>query len=665
MSDTNLFTELDLGFTKIKNRVLMGSMHTGLEESKGGFKKLAAFYAKRAQGGVGLIVTGGIAPNFAGKTQPLAARLCYPWQVKKHKLITKAVHDNGSKICMQILHTGRYAYHPLSVAPSKLKSPITPFTPFKMSKRVIRKTIEDFANCAYLAKKAGYDGVEIMGSEGYLLNQFISKHTNKRTDEYGQTYENRIRFVLEIISAIRQKVGDDFILIYRLSMLDLVKDGSSFEEVIDLAKKVEALGINIINTGIGWHESRVPTIATSVPRGAFSFVTEKLRPHVSIPLITTNRINDPVTANKIIESKQADMISMARPFLADPQIVNKIKNNQWDQINTCIGCNQACLDHVFKNKVASCLVNPIASNETEFIKREDFSSKKIIVVGAGPAGISFAIEAKRLGHDVTIYEKSDKIGGQFNLARAIPGKEEFHETMRYFKNQIKLLNVEVKLNTPVTKELIDSLNYDHIVFSTGVRPNIPKIKGIDLDHVLTYEEVISKKKIPGNKVAVIGAGGIGFDVSEFLLHNDSEDFYDFWGIDKDIQTPGGLITPIVKSPKREVFLMQRKSSKHGEGLGKTTGWIHRMTLKKHKVNFLNDLEYKEITKDKLIYIHNDKEISLDIDSVVLCSGQRSVNELYEHYKLSGKAHIIGGAKLAEQVDAKRAIDEAFRLAYKL
>jgi len=665
MNSPDLFTPLDLGFCKIKNRVLMGSMHTGLEESVDGFEKLAKFYADRAKGGVGLIVTGGIAPNFAGKTHPMATKLCYWWQVKKHKLITDAVHENGSKICMQILHTGRYAYHPLSVAPSKIKSPITPFTPFKMSKRSIRKTIKDFANCASLAQKAGYDGVEIMGSEGYLINQFICRKTNKRTDSYGGSYENRIRFALEIVEAVKKKVGENFIIIYRLSMLDLVEEGSSFNEVLELAKKLEGLGVHIINTGIGWHEARVPTIATSVPRGGYTFVTEKIKKYLTVPVVTVNRINDPITASDIIKTQKADMISMARPFLADADIVNKIKDNKTQEINTCIGCNQACLDHVFKNKVASCLVNPMAAHELDFKKRDDFTAKKIIVAGAGPAGLSFAIEAQRLGHDVTLYERSDSVGGQFNLARSIPGKEEFHETMRYFNNQLKVLGVKVITGTELTKELIDKLDYDAIVFSTGVRPFIPKLKGADLPHVFTYEEVITRKKIPKQRVAIIGAGGIGFDTSEFLLHREDENFYEFWGIDKDMSARGGLIDAKVKPPKREIYLMQRKATKHGKGLGKTTGWIHRMSLKKHQVNFLKDLEYKEINEKGLIYIQDGKEHQLEVDNIIFCSGQRSVNELYEHYKLSGKAHIIGGAKLAQQVDAKRAISEAFKLAYSL
>ncbi len=662
---SELFKPLDLGFTQIKNRVLMGSMHTGLEEEKNGFQQLASFYKKRAQGGVGLIVTGGIAPNIAGKTQPFSAVLSKRSQIKKHRLITKAVHDADSKICMQILHTGRYGYHPFNVAPSKLKSPITPFSPFKMPKWYIKKTVKDFARCAHLAKLAGYDGVEVMGSEGYLLNQFICKRTNHRTDEYGGSYENRIKIVLDIIKAIRQKVGDNFILIYRLSMIDLVEGGSSFEEVKLLAQKIKELGVNIINTGIGWHEARIPTIATSVPRGAFSFVTKRLKQEVDIPLVTTNRINGPNIANEILKDGHADMISMARPFLADPDLVNKSKDNKQDEINTCIGCNQACLDHVFQNKIASCLVNPIACHEEEFIKKENFIPKNIVVIGAGPAGISFAIEAKRLGHKVTVFEKSHTIGGQFNLARSIPGKEEFHETMRYFNKQIELLGLEVHLDTDVSLEFINSLKYDHLVISTGVKPNIPKIPGIDLPHVYTYEEVIQKKKVPGSKVAIIGAGGIGFDVAEFLLHDDKNEFYRFWGIDRSLEIPGGIKKPEVVDSKREIFLMQRKASKHGKGLGKTTGWIHRMTLKKQNVKFLNNLEYQEITQNKLIFKQENKEKFIPIDSVVLCSGQRSVNELYKELKEKENVHIIGGAKLAEQVDAKRAIDEAFRLAYQL
>ncbi|MCT4643017.1 MAG: NADPH-dependent 2,4-dienoyl-CoA reductase [Bacteriovoracaceae bacterium] len=663
----HLFEPLDLGFTTIQNRTLMGSMHTGLEEAKDGFYKTAKYYEQRAKGGVGIIVTGGISPNFAGKTQPLAASLAWPWQVKNHKIITDAVHKYDTKICMQILHAGRYGYSPFNVGPSRIKSPITPFTPWALTNRGVKRTVKDFARSAKLAQKAGYDGVEIMASEGYLINQFISKRTNTRTDEYGGSFENRIRFAKEIVEAVRKETGTNFIIIFRLSMLDLVEEGSTIEEVIHLGKEVEKLGVNIINTGIGWHEARVPTIATSVPRGAFTFITEKLKEHLSVPLITTNRINGPQKAEEILSNGQADMVSMARPFLADPHLVKKSKEGREDEINTCIGCNQACLDHIFQHKIASCLVNPIACHETDYIKREDFKAKDIVVVGAGPAGISFAIEARRLGHNVDLYEKSNILGGQFNIAAGIPGKEEFYETLRYFKNQIDLLGVNVHLETELNVDKIKELKFDHIVFTTGVKPNIPKLEGVDLPNVLTYEDVLKHKKEVGKKVAIIGAGGIGFDTAEYLTHSDDFNFYDFWGVDRDVKNAGGLKKPEKQDPKREVFLMQRKASKHGKNLGKTTGWIHRQTLKKYGVNFIGDLGYSKITPKGIEYTKDDKTHFLEVDNIVLCSGQISENKLYNHFKeeLGDSCHIIGGAKLAEQVDAKRAIKEAFDLAYRL
>jgi 2,4-dienoyl-CoA reductase (NADPH2) len=670
-----LFEPLKLKHTTLKNRVLMGSMHTGLEEAKNGYKKMAKFYGERAKGGVALIVTGGIAPNFQGRVHPFASQLSFPWQVKHHKVITQEVHKYDSKICLQILHTGRYAYHPFAISASKLKSPITPFKPRAISKIEIKKTIWDFANCANLAKKAGYDGVEIMGSEGYLINQFLCKATNKRTDEYGGEYENRIKFACDIVKAVRKKVGEDFIIIFRLSMLDLVKEGSTWEEVVYLGKELEKLGVDIINTGIGWHEARVPTIATMVPRAAFAWVTEKFKPNVSIPVITTNRINDPQTANDLIKQGSCDMVSMARPFLADPELMNKALEDKADEINTCIGCNQACLDHVFKNKICSCLVNPKACHETEFEKIKADKKKKVAVIGAGPAGLSFAIEAAKLGHEVTIFEAKSQIGGQFNIAKEIPGKEEFHETIRYFKKQIELNNITLKLDTKVTLESLKETDFDDFVFSTGIEPRIPKIIGVESENVLTYSDVLLDKKKVGKSVAIIGAGGIGFDAAEFLAHNpahkptslDKEAFYKEWGINFKHNTPGAVIDKESEKSFREIYLIQRKETKLGKSLGKTTGWIHRQSLMDKGINMIKGAQYDKFDSEGLHITVDGKKDVLKVDTIVLCAGQISVNKLYESFKEADnrRCHLIGGAEKAFEIDAKRAIDQGVRLAYSI
>jgi 2,4-dienoyl-CoA reductase (NADPH2) len=667
----HLFKSLDLGFTVLKNRILMGSMHTGLEEERGGFKKLAAFYGERVKGGVGLIVTGGIAPNFRGRIAPFGCQLSFPWQVGKHALVTEAVHDQGGKICLQILHTGRYAYHPFSVAPSPVKAIINPFKPKKMSPRQIRKTIADFAGTAALAQKAGYDGVEIMGSEGYLINQFICKRVNRRDDEWGGSYENRIRLALEIVSAVRHKVGTDFIIIFRLSMLDLVEQGSTWEETVLLAKKLEERGVSLLNTGIGWHESRIPTIATSVPRAAFSWVTERMKTEVAIPLITTNRINTPEVAETILAQGKADMVSMARPFLADPYFPAKAESGREDEINTCIGCNQACLDHVFRNKRASCLVNPQACYETELLFPQTASAKNIAVIGGGMAGMACATYSARRGHNVTLFEGATELGGQFNLAKNVPGKEEFNETLRYFTKQLDLFGVDVRLGSRQDSNSLLSSAYDEIVLATGVTPRIPQIEGIDHAMVVTYQEILSGKKVAGPRVAVIGAGGIGYDVSEFLceqppshsLHLDL--WLQEWGIDTDITHPGGVEGVKPKKPvaARTVYLLQRKAGKFGKTLQPTTGWIHRAALKKRKVEMIGGITYEKID-DAGLHIHKDgKNRILEVDTIVLCTGQLSRQELWRELKEAGRSvHLIGGALEAAELDAKKAVRQAAELA---
>ena len=666
-----LLTPLDLGFTQLKNRVLMGSMHTGLEEEKGGFDKLAAFYAERARGGVALIVTGGIAPNLRGRLVPHGSQLSFPWQVAKHKKVTGAVHQEGGKIALQILHAGRYAYHPFSLAPSAIRAPISPFKPRAMSERQIRGTIRDFASTAALAKAAGYDGVEVMGSEGYLINQFICERTNQRSDGWGGSSENRMRFPLEIVRAIRERVGTDFIIIFRLSMLDLVEKGSSLEEAIALGKALEQAGVSLINTGIGWHEARIPTIATSVPRGAFSWVTAELKKHLTVPLITTNRINTPEVAERILAQGEADMVSMARPFLADPEFVIKAAENRADEINTCIACNQACLDHVFKQKRASCLVNPRACFETELTFGRVPQPKKLAVVGAGPAGLAFACYAAERGHQVSLFDQAPTIGGQFNFAKQIPGKEEFHETLRYFARRLEKCGVELYLGQRQSAESLLGGGFDEVILATGIRPRTPNIPGIDHPKVLSYLDVLRDGKPVGNKVAVIGAGGIGFDVAEFLVEKKAEGSADHhrdhwlreWGIDKSLGERGGLMTPVIDAPERQIWLLQRKESKVGDGLGKTTGWIHRTVLKNRKVQMLSGVQYLRIDDEGLHIQVGEQQQCLPVDQVIICAGQEPLRELQAGLQAAGKpVHIIGGADEAAELDAKRAIRQGAELA---
>ncbi|MFQ2072433.1 FAD-dependent oxidoreductase [Aeromonas veronii] len=666
-----LLTPLDLGFTQLRNRVLMGSMHTGLEEEKGGFDKLAAFYAERARGGVGLIVTGGIAPNLRGRLVPHGSQLSFPWQVSKHKKVTSAVHQEGGKIALQILHAGRYAYHPFSLAPSALKAPISPFKPRAMSERQIRGTIRDFAATAALAKAAGYDGVEVMGSEGYLINQFICERTNKRTDGWGGSSENRMRFPVEIVRAIRERVGTDFIIIFRLSMLDLVEQGSTLEEVIALGKALEAVGVTLINTGIGWHEARIPTIATSVPRGAFSWVTAELKKHLKVPLITTNRINTPEVAERILAGGEADMVSMARPFLADPEFVIKAAENRADEINTCIACNQACLDHVFKQKRASCLVNPRACFETELTFGRVPQPKKLAVVGAGPAGLAFACYAAERGHQVSLFDQASEIGGQFNFAKQIPGKEEFHETLRYFAKRLEKCGVELYLGQRQSAESLLGGGFDEVILATGIRPRTPNIPGIEHPKVLNYLDVLRDHKPVGQKVAVIGAGGIGFDVAEYLVEKkvemDADGHRDHWlkewGIDKQLGERGGLTAPEIDVPERQIWLLQRKESKVGDGLGKTTGWIHRTVLKNRKVQMLSGVQYLGIDDEGLHIQVGETKQCLPVDQVIVCAGQEPLKELQAGLQAAGKpVHIIGGADVAAELDAKRAIRQGAELA---
>ncbi|NME01213.1 NADPH-dependent 2,4-dienoyl-CoA reductase [Aeromonas sp. DNRA1] len=662
-----LLTPLDLGFTQLRNRVLMGSMHTGLEEEKGGFDKLAAFYGERARGGVGLIVTGGIAPNLRGRLVPHGSQLSFPWQVAKHKKVTSAVHQEGGKIALQILHAGRYAYHPFSLAPSALKAPISPFKPRAMSERQIRGTIRDFAATAQLARSAGYDGVEVMGSEGYLINQFICERTNKRTDGWGGSSENRMRFPVEIVRAIRERVGPDFIIIFRLSMLDLVEQGSSLEEVIALGKALEQVGVTLINTGIGWHEARIPTIATSVPRGAFSWVTAELKKHLKVPLITTNRINTPEVAERILAGGEADMVSMARPFLADPEFVIKAAEDRADEINTCIACNQACLDHVFKQKRASCLVNPRACFETELTFGRVPQPKKLAVVGAGPAGLAFACYAAERGHQVSLFDQASEIGGQFNFAKQIPGKEEFHETLRYFAKRLEKCGVELYLGQRQSAESLLGGGFDEVILATGIRPRTPNIPGIEHAKVMSYLDVLRDHKPVGEKVAVIGAGGIGFDVAEYLVEGKGDRSRDHWlkewGIDKQLGERGGLMAPVIDAPERQVWLLQRKESKVGDGLGKTTGWIHRTVLKNRKVEMLSGVQYLRIDDEGLHIQVGEQQQCLPVDQVIICAGQEPLKELQAGLQAVGKpVHIIGGADVAAELDAKRAIRQGAELA---
>ncbi|PMH31887.1 NADPH-dependent 2,4-dienoyl-CoA reductase [Vibrio lentus] len=663
----HLLEPLDLGFTQLRNRVLMGSMHTGLEENKEGLHKLAAFYEERARGGVSLIVTGGFSPNLRGRLTPFSAEFSKVKHAKAHQVVTEAVHKHGGKIALQLLHAGRYAMHPFAQSASGIKAPIAKFAPSEMSPRQIKKTIDAFANSAELAQVAGYDGVEIMGSEGYLINQFICKRTNMRYDEWGGSYEKRMRFPLEIVKSIREAVGDDFIIIFRLSMLDLVEQGSTFEDVVLLAQKLEEAGVTIINTGIGWHEARVPTIATQVPRGAFSWVTEKVKPYVSIPVVTCNRINTPEEAERILSSGQADMVSMARPFLADPDFVNKAAQDQAQFINTCIGCNQACLDNVFKGKRASCLVNPRACYETEIVVQPAQATKTIAVVGAGPAGLACATTLAQRGHTVDLIEKNDRIGGQFRLAMQIPGKEEFRETIRYFANQIDAAGVNLKLDTEATFEML--LKYDEVVMAAGVEPRKLNLEGIDQEKVVDYQTLIREKTPVGEKVAIVGAGGIGIDVATMLTEPTSHSLDDWlheWGIDKNMEHPGGLYPYPDSFSDKTVWVMQRKAGRVGKGPGKTTGWIHKRTLEKRGVNLLGGVSYNKIDDQGLHITIDKKEQVLDADSVIVCAGQVSVRPFEDMWQeFGGKLHVIGGADYAGELDAVRAIRQGVELAIKL
>ncbi|EGQ7792245.1 NADPH-dependent 2,4-dienoyl-CoA reductase [Vibrio parahaemolyticus] len=664
----NLLKPLDLGFTQLRNRVLMGSMHTGLEEHKEGLQKLAAFYEERAKGGVGLIVTGGFSPNLRGRLHPLSAEFSKPKHAKAHRVVTDAVHKHGGKIALQILHAGRYAMHPFAQSASGIKAPIAKFAPSEMSERQIKKTIDAFANSAELAQLAGYDGVELMGSEGYLINQFLCKRTNMRYDDWGGSYKKRMRFPLEIVKAVRKAVGEKFIIIFRLSMLDLVEQGSTFEDVIELAKGLEDAGVTIINTGIGWHEARIPTIATQVPRGAFTWVTEKVKPHVSVPIVTCNRINTPDEAERILASGQADMVSMARPFLADPYFVAKAEQEKAQFINTCIGCNQACLDNVFKGKRASCLVNPLACYETEIVVEPTFKKKNIAVVGAGPAGLACATTLAERGHKVDLFEKNDRIGGQFRLAMQIPGKEEFRETIRYFANRIDETGVNLHLSTEANYDLLTE--YDEVVMASGVEPRKVNIDGIDnAEKVVDYQTLIRDKTPVGEKIAIVGAGGIGVDVATMITEPAGQTLDDWlheWGIDKEMLQPGGLYPYPDAVSEKEVWVLQRRKGRVGKGPGKTTGWIHKRTLEKRGVHLLGGVSYDKID-DNGLHIHVDgKAQLLEADKVVICAGQESVRPFEDKWsELGEKLHIIGGADHAGELDAVRAIRQGVKLAVKL
>lgn len=672
MSYPSLFAPLDLGFTQLKNRVLMGSMHTGLEEYPDGAERLAAFYAERAKHGVALIVSGGIAPALSGVGMEGGATLNDARQLPFHRTITDAVHDEGGKIALQILHTGRYSYQPHLVAPSALQAPINRFTPHELTHDEILQLIDDFARCAQLAREAGYDGVEVMGSEGYLINEFLTVRTNQRQDQWGGDYVNRMRFAVEVVRAVRQRVGNDFIIIYRLSMLDLVENGGTFEETVQLAQAIEAAGATIINTGIGWHEARIPTIATPVPRGAFSWVTRKLKGHVTIPLVTTNRINDPQVADDILARGDADMVSMARPFLADAELLSKAQSGRADEINTCIGCNQACLDQIFVGKVTSCLVNPRACHETKMPVLPTVVKKNLAVVGAGPAGLAFAINAAARGHDVTLFDANAEIGGQFNIAKQIPGKEEFYETLRYYRRMIDVTGVTLKLNQFVSADALQS--FDEVILASGIAPRQPPIAGIDHPKVLSYLDVLRDKAPVGKRVAIVGCGGIGFDTAMYLSQPGdptSQSIAEFcveWGIDTSLQQAGGLRPegPHLSRSPRQIVMLQRKASKPGQGLGKTTGWIHRATLLSRGVKMIPSVSYQKIDDEGLHVLINGEPQLLAVDNVVICAGQDPRRELADPLHAAGKVvHLIGGCDVAMELDARRAIAQGTKLALEI
>jgi 2,4-dienoyl-CoA reductase (NADPH2) len=677
----HLFAPLDLGFTTLPNRLLMGSMHTGLEDGRKHFPALAAYFAERARGGVGLMVTGGFAPNIAGWTKPFAGTLATSAAARRHRAVTDAVHAEGGRIALQILHTGRYGYHPFIVAPSRVQSPITPFKPFELSARGIERQIRAFVRCAVLAREAGYDGVEVMGSEGYFINQFLVSHTNHRSDEWGGPYENRMRLPVEIVQRVREAVGPDFIVIYRLSMLDLIPDGSSWPEAVTLAKAIVRAGVTIINTGIGWHEARVPTIATSVPRGAFAWVTKKMRDDlraagITTPLVTSNRINTPEVGEQVLANGSADLVSLARPLLADAEFVAKARAGRADDINTCIACNQACLDHTFKNQLASCLVNPRAGRETVLRIVPALQRLRYAVVGAGPAGLAAATTLAERGHEVELFEAAPQIGGQFNMARRIPGKEEFAETLRYFRRRLAATGVHLHLNTRAGAEALIAGRFDGVILATGVTARDPKIPGQGGPNVLSYVDVLLRDKPVGERVAIVGAGGIGFDVAEFLVappgHSPTLNLTEWlteWGVADPAEVRGGVVRPRPAPAARKVTLLQRSAGKLGKGLGKTTGWIHRAALQMKQVEMIGGVNYERITPAGLFVTYGEQRRDgqlIECDTVVLCAGQEPLRDLQAPLLAAGATvHLIGGADEAAELDAKRAIEQATRLAASL